>query len=97
RCAALTAAHTVSTTAHNTPLIRIGRRPTDRRDCMTTSVLRSTDRYIAGRGEPFDSLALSLSKGELAEDVLVEPRASGGSSFDKLRTSVCTKPLDAQH
>src|SRR5439155_14377851 len=26
-------------------------------------------------GEPFDSLALSSSKGELAQDVLVEPRA----------------------
>src|SRR5439155_14978645 len=42
-----------------------------------SSVPRSTNRYIAARGEP------------------VDPRASGGSSFDKLRTSVCTKPLDA--
>jgi len=30
---------------------------------------------ILARGEPFDSLALSLSKGELAQDVPVEPRA----------------------
>ena len=27
----------------------------------------------SAHGEPFDSLALSLSKGELAQDVLVEP------------------------
>ena len=40
------------------------------------------------RGEPFDSLALRLSKGELAQDRPVEPRAIGGSSFDKLRASV---------
>jgi hypothetical protein len=41
------------------------------------------------RGEPFDSLALSLSKGELAQDRPGRPRAFSGSSFDKLRTSVC--------
>jgi hypothetical protein len=39
---------------------------------------------VLARGEPFDSLALSLSKGELAQDRPVEPRAS---SFDKLRMS----------
>src|SRR5258706_11231810 len=42
----------------------------------------------------FDSLALSLSKGELPHDVLVEPRAHY-SSFDKLRTSGCTQPSNA--
>src|SRR6266704_2145066 len=45
------------------------------------------------RAEPF-SLALSLSKGELTQDVLVEPRAHY-SSFDKLRTSGCTQPSNA--
>jgi len=43
------------------------------------------------RGESFDSLSLSLSKGELAQDRLVEPRASLSASFDELRTSVYTK------
>jgi hypothetical protein len=33
----------------------------------------ATYRYMTARGEPFDSLVLSLSKGELAQDRLVEP------------------------
>src|SRR6266699_6226938 len=37
--------------------------------------------HSSARAEPFGPLALSLSKGELAQDVLVEPRAVD-SSFD---------------
>ena len=45
-------------------------------------MVRKRSQDITARGEPFDWLALSLSKGEFAQDRLVEPRALR-SSFDR--------------
>jgi hypothetical protein len=48
---------------------------TSRASSIGTGVTRPTLGHITARAEPFDARALSLPKGMLAHDVLVEPRA----------------------